>query len=55
MYENTSTIVLIETKFKNVRLNILEMMNVIVVPTKNNACNISSNCCFAIQSQKVTL
>lgn len=53
MYDTIKTTVLIDTKFKKVKLSIFDITNVAVVPIKNNACSINSNCCFVIQSQKV--
>lgn len=46
MYDTIKTTVLIDTKFKKVKLSIFDITNVAVVPIKNNACSINSNCCF---------
>ncbi len=46
MYDTIKTIVLIDTKFKKVKLSIFDITNVAVVPIKNNACSINSNCSF---------
>lgn len=46
MYDMIKIIVLIDIKFKKVKLSIFDIINVVVVFIKNNVCSINFNCCF---------